>query len=67
MLRKYDEYLTSVINANQDQFQNLNELLTRHRTLQLSNEKLESDRLRIEKETEDLKQRINNFEKEKAN
>lgn len=67
MLRKYDEYLTSVINANQDQFQNLNELLMRHRTLQQSNEKLEHDRHRIERETEEVKSRMNTFEKEKAN
>ena len=66
-LRKYQEFLETVIKANPDHYQNAEEILTRYKTLVKSNEHLERDSKLMENEYERLKMESSQFEKERNN
>ena len=54
-LKKYEEYLSTVIAKYNDQYADINELLQRHRTLEKSNNKLEEAKNKIEQKLENYK------------
>jgi chromosome segregation ATPase len=66
-LQKYDEYLATVIANNQDQYQDINELLKRHETLQDNKSSLEDEKRKLELIVEDHKNGFLQIQKEKSN
>lgn len=66
-LQKYDEYLATVIANNQDQYQDINELVKRHETLQDNKSSLEDEKRKLELKVEDHKNGFLQIQKEKSN
>lgn len=66
-LKKYDEYLAQVIAANQDQYQDINDLTQRYKTLEMSNKNLEQDQQKREADLERLRNETSKVDKEKTN
>lgn len=64
-LKKYEDYLESVIRSNQDQYQNISDLISRYKNLNRANENLVRDQKNMEEELERLKIECANFEKDK--
>lgn len=67
MLEKYNIFLTTVISQNQDQFQEIGEILSRHRNLSNSLGKLSKEEKRIENDLVTLKSNYSNYVKDKSN
>ncbi|KAL4462136.1 hypothetical protein ABPG72_010452 [Tetrahymena utriculariae] len=64
-LKKYEEYLDSVIKAHSDQYQDLAEISNRYKTLSTSNQNLQNEHKQLEKEQEETKHQIQVFQKYK--
>lgn len=62
-LKKYEEYLDSVIRAHPDQYSDQGELLKRYEILESSNQKLREDQTTLEQELEELRIVSAQFEK----
>ena len=60
-LKKYEEYLESVREQNQDEYQELSDILFRYETLKKSNESLKNSNDKLDKEVEDLKNKVNSY------
>jgi hypothetical protein len=54
-LKKYEDYLDSIIKAYPDQYPDLSEILNRYKTLTSSNENLVREHRTMEKDYEKLK------------
>ena len=54
-LKKYEDYLDSIIKAYPDQYPDMGEILNRYKTLTTSNENLVKEHRAMEKEYERLK------------
>jgi len=64
-LKKYEDYLESVIKAHPDQYQDQGELLKRHEILENSNKNLRDQQMKLEEELERLRIDAAQFEKQK--
>ncbi len=64
-LKKYEDYLDSVIKSNQDQYNDPGEIIQRYKTLVKSNDHLVRDHTNLEQEFEKMKIECSSFEKEK--
>jgi hypothetical protein len=67
LLGKYEQFLATVINQNQDQFQDISEILSRHRNLSSSLGKLSKEEKRIENDLTTLKAQYSSYIKNTAN
>ena len=63
-MKKYEAYLESVRDRNPDEYQELNDILSRYWTLKNSNNKLTENMKNLERELEDLKTTVANYEKD---
>lgn len=64
-LKKYEDYLESVIKAHSDQYSDQTELLKRHEVLEKSNLTLREHQQKLEEELEKLRIDAAQFEKQK--
>lgn len=64
-LKKYEDYLDSIIKAYPDQYPDLGEILNRYKTLTSSNENLVREHRMMEKDYEKLKIESTQYEKDK--
>lgn len=67
LLGKYEQFLATVVNQNQDQFQDIGEILSRHRNLSSSLAKLSQEDRRIVGELADLKSEYLSYVKNTSN
>ena len=63
-MKKYEAYLESVRDRNPDEYQELQDILSRYETLKRSNTSLTQNMKRLEKELEDLKNTVAKYEKD---
>ena len=63
-MKKYEAYLESVRDRNPDEYQELQDILSRYWTLKKSNNKLTENMKSLEKELEDLKNTVTKYEKD---
>lgn len=63
-MRKYEAYLESVRDRNPDEYQELNDILSRYQTLKRSNTNLTIKMQNLEKELDDLKNTVTKYEKD---
>jgi len=66
-LKKYEDYLDTVIKEHSDQYSDLGELLQRHGVLENSHKNLKKQQQDLENELERLRTEAAQFEKEKSN
>lgn len=62
-MKKYEQYLDNVRDCNPDEYQELQDILSRYKTLKSSNVKLSSNLSELEKNLDDLKNSVNQYEK----
>lgn len=63
-MKKYEAYLESVRDKNPDEYQELQDILSRYWTLKKSNNKLTENMKNLERELEELKTTVANYEKD---
>jgi predicted nucleic acid-binding Zn-ribbon protein len=63
-MKKYEAYLESVRDRNPDEYQELQDILSRYETLKRSNTSLTQNMKRLEKDLEDLKNTVAKYEKD---
>ncbi len=63
-MRKYENYLESVKELHQDEYQELSDILSRYETLHRSNIKLKETMQRLERELDDMKNEVARYEKD---
>lgn len=62
-MKKYEAYLDSVRDRNPDEYQELQDILSRYWTLKKSNNKLTEKMQSLEKELDELKKTVTDYEK----
>lgn len=62
-MKKYELYLENVRDFNLDEYQELQDILSRYKTLKSSNIKLSTNLAELEKTLDDLKNQVNSYEK----
>jgi chromosome segregation ATPase len=63
-MKKYETYLESVRDRNPDEYQELNDILSRYQTLKRSNLTLTAKMQSLERELDDLKNAVTKYEKD---
>lgn len=63
-MKKYEEYLDSVRERNPDEYQELQDILARYKTLKESNDKLNRKMVELERELDALKNQVVKYEKD---
>ena len=61
-MKKYEQYLDNVRDSHPDEYQELQDILSRYKTLKSSNVKLTQNLIFLEKELDDLKETVTNYE-----
>jgi hypothetical protein len=63
-MKVYDEFLKKVLEQNADEFPEVNDIVSRYKTLKHSNDKLKGSQQKDEKDIEVLVETNSNFKKE---
>lgn len=63
-MKKYEQYLDNVRDSHPDEYQELQDILSRYKTLKSSNVKLSSNLTSLERELDDLKNNVMKYEKD---
>ena len=63
-MKKYEAYLDNVRDCNPDEYQELQDILSRYKTLKSSNIKLSTNLSELEKNLDDLKNNVTKYEKD---
>lgn len=63
-MKKYEMYLENVRDSHPDEYQELQDILSRYKTLKSSNVKLSQNLTLLERELDDLKNTVTKYEKD---
>ena len=66
-MKVYDDFLKLVLEENPDEFPELNDIVSRYKTLKHSNDMLKAGQNQAEKEIEDLSETNMKYKKEQTN